>query len=198
MQYSLLTTAVAAAAAEGGPSTPIMPHTPELIWGLLMFGVIFLIVWKFAWPQLESIVAARADAIEGGMERAAKAEAEAAAAKKQYDDQLGEARSEAARIREHAKEQGAQIIAEMRTQAATEASRITETAHKQIEAERQQAMVQLRGEVGQISTDLASKIVGESLQDEVRQRGIVDRFLADLSEGAIQPEKLGASAEQGL
>lgn len=194
---SLQTQVVIAAAAETEERSPIMPHTPELVWGLLMFLVIFGIVWKIAWPRLEGIVEARQDAIEGGMQRAEKAEAEAADAKRQYEEQLGGARAEAAQIREHAKEQGAQIIAEMRDQAQAEASRITETAHKQIEAERQQAFVQLRGEVGQISTDLASKIVGESLEDETRQRGIVDRFLADLDSGAIAPEKLGASSEQG-
>ncbi|PZU42862.1 MAG: F0F1 ATP synthase subunit B [Arsenicicoccus sp.] len=183
------------AAEETEERSPILPHTPELVWGLLMFAVIFLVVWKVAWPRLEGVVAARQDAIEGGIERAEKAEAEAAAAKKKYEDQLGEARAEAAQVRERAKEQGAQIIAEMREQAQVEANRITETAHKQVEAERQQAYVQLRGEVGAISTALASKIVGESLEDEARQRGIVDRFLTDLESGAITPERLGSRGE---
>lgn len=188
-------TQVLAAAAETEERSPIMPHTPELVWGLLMFGVIFFIVRRFAWPRLEGIVAARRDAIEGGMERAERAEAEAAAAKKRYEDQLGDARAEAARIREHAKEQGAQIVAEMRTLAQTEAARITETAHKQVEAERQQALVQLRSQVGEISTNLASKIVGESLHDEVRQRGIVDRFLDELEAGSVRADTLDV-AEQ--
>lgn len=190
-----LQTLVVMAAEETEERSPILPHTPELVWGLLMFAVIFLVVWKVAWPRLEGVVAARQDAIEGGMERAEKAEAEAAAAKKKYEDQLGEARAEAAQVRERAKEQGAQIIAEMREQAQVEANRITETAHKQVEAERQQAYVQLRGEVGAISTALASKIVGESLEDEARQRGIVDRFLTDLESGAITPERLGSRGE---
>ncbi len=176
----------------GEDAIPILPYIPELIFGLIVFGILFWFVSKFIVPNLEKAYADRTSAIEGGMERAEKAEAEAAAAKKKYEEQLGEARAEAAQIRERAKEQGAQIIAEMREQASAEANRITETAHKQIEAERQQAMVQLRGEVGQISTALASKIVGESLDDEARQRGIVDRFLADLDSGAIAPEKLGA------
>ncbi|WP_010149161.1 F0F1 ATP synthase subunit B [Serinicoccus profundi] len=190
-----LQTLVVMAAEETEERSPILPHTPELVWGLLMFAVIFLVVWKVAWPRLEGVVAARQDAIEGGIERAEKAEAEAAAAKKKYEDQLGEARAEAAQVRERAKEQGAQIIAEMREQAQVEANRITETAHKQVEAERQQAYVQLRGEVGAISTALASKIVGESLEDEARQRGIVDRFLTDLESGAITPERLGSRGE---
>lgn len=190
-----LQTLVVMTAEETEERSPILPHTPELVWGLLMFAVIFLVVWKVAWPRLEGVVAARQDAIEGGIERAEKAEAEAAAAKKKYEDQLGEARAEAAQVRERAKEQGAQIIAEMREQAQVEANRITETAHKQVEAERQQAYVQLRGEVGAISTALASKIVGESLEDEARQRGIVDRFLTDLESGAITPERLGSRGE---
>lgn len=187
------------AAAQSGVSSypeyyasPIVPYLPELIFSIITFLIFWAFIAKVITPRLEKVYRERTDAIEGGMERAEQAEAEAAAAKRQYEDQLADARSEAARIREHAKEQGAQIIAEMRDQASAEAARITETAHKQIEAERQQAMVQLRGEVGRISTDLASKIVGESLQDETRQRGIVDRFLADLESGAIQAETLGA------
>ena len=114
--------------------------------------------------DLEQIYAERTAAIEGGMNKAEEAQAQAQAALEQYQAQLVEARAEASRIREDAKAQGAQIIAEMREQAAAEAGRITETAHKQIEAERQQAVVSLRGDVGRMSTDLASRIVGESLR----------------------------------
>ena len=117
-----------------------------------------------------------------------------AAALEQYQAQLREARTEAAKIRDEAKEQGSAIIAEMREQAQAEANRITETAHKQIDAERRQAVVSLRGEVGRLSTDLASRIVGESLHDEVRQKGLVERFLAELESGAIRPEKVGTDS----
>lgn len=176
-------------------ASPIVPYLPELIVSIVFFLIFLWFFTKVISPRLEKVYRERTDAIEGGMQRAEKAEAEAAAAKKQYEDQLGDARAEAARIREHAKEQGAQIIAEMREQANTEAARITETAHKQIAAERQQAMIALRGEVGRLSTDLASRIVGESLHEETRQRGIVDRFLADLDSGAISPAQVGSSGQ---
>lgn len=204
MEHTTIVAGVLKAATEdtqpmgaGADAVPILPYLPEFIFGLITFAILYLFVAKKIVPTLERVYAARTDSIEGRMQAAEQAQAEALAAKKQYEDQLGEARGEAARIREHAKEQGAQIIAEMREQAGAEATRITRAAHKQVEAERQQAMIQLRGEVGQISTDLASKIVGESLHDETRQRGIVDRFLADLESGAIAPEKLGAGSEQG-
>jgi len=179
-------------------SAPILPYLPELVFGLIVFLAFLWLVTKKVVPNLEKAHAERTAAIEGGMERAEKAQAEAEAALKEYKAQLAEARDEAGRIREEAKEQGAQIIAEMREQAQTESARITGTAQKQIEAERQQALVQLRGEVGRLSTDLASRIVGESLHDEARQRGIVDRFLDELESGESRPERVAAGQTEAV
>ncbi len=182
-----------AAADPEATAPPILPYPPELIFGFIAFLVIGWVVWKKVVPNLEKAYAERTEAIEGGMHQAEVAQQEAEAALKQYQDQLADARAEAARIREEAREQGAAIVAELRGQAQTEAARITDSAHKQIEAERQQAVVSLRSEVGRLSTDLAGRIVGESLEEETRQKGIVDRFLAELESGDVRPETVGAS-----
>ncbi len=173
---------------------PLLPHPAEMIVGLVAFGILYLVFAKYVVPALEKNYDERTAAIEGGMEEAEKAQAEAEAAKKKYEDQLASAQDEASAIREKAKEQGAQIVSEMRQQAKDEAARITATAHKQIEAERQQAMVSLRSEVGEISTNLASRIVGESLQDETRQSGVVERFLEELESSTADDAAVGASA----
>jgi F-type H+-transporting ATPase subunit b len=131
-------------------------------------------------PRFEKAFAERTDAIQGGMERAERAQREAEAALNQYKSQLADARGEAQSIREEARVQGAAIIEEMRAKAQEEASRITASAQAAIEAERQQAVNSLRNEVGALATELASKIVGEALDDQVRQSRIVDRFLSDL------------------
>ena len=170
--------------------TPILPLYGELIFGVIAFGILYSIIAKKVVPNLEKAYAARAAAIEGGMAQAEEAQAAADAAKAQYEAQLKEARTEATQIREDARVQGSQIVAEMRGQAQAEATRITEAAHRQIEADRTQAAASLRGEVGRLSTDLASKIVGESLHDETRQKGIVDRFLAELESGSLTPQKV--------
>jgi F-type H+-transporting ATPase subunit b len=194
--FTGITQVVGLAAAEDttGQRLPILPLMGELIFGLVAFAILYWVVAKMVVPNLEKAYAERTAAIEGGMQQAEEAQQQAQAALEQYQAQLTEARAEAARIREEAREQGALIVAEMRSQAQSEASRITEAAQKQIEAERQQAVVSLRSEVGRLSTDLASRIVGESLQEETRQKGIVDRFLAELEAGEIQPEKVGAAA----
>jgi len=161
---------------------PILPSWPELIIGAVAFLIVFGTLAKLLLPRIQKTLQERADQIEGGLERAEEAQAEAARVLEQYRQQLAEARHEAARLREEAREQGAQIIAEMRTEAQAEARRLTEAANAQIEAERQQALTSLRAEVGTLATDLASRIVGESLTDEARQSRVVDRFLEDLEQ----------------
>ncbi|AXG15402.1 F0F1 ATP synthase subunit B [Intrasporangium calvum] len=180
---------------EPSASLPILPYLPELVFGLIAFAIIYLVVQKVVVPNLEKAYAERTEAIQGGIQKAEEAQAQAQAALEQYQAQLTEARAEASRIREDAKAQGAQIIAEMREHAAAEAARLTDIAHKQIEAERQQAIVSLRHDVGRMSTELASRIVGESLHEETRQKGIVERFLTELESGDVVREKVGSKGE---
>jgi F-type H+-transporting ATPase subunit b len=159
---------------------PILPHPGELIVGLVFFAILYWVVAKKIVPRLEAVYQERAAAIEGGIEKAAKAQEEANAALAQYQENLAEARAEAVKIREQARAEGAQIIAELREQAQSEAARITAAGQQQIEAERQQAMIQLRTDVGRLATELAERIVGESLADEARQSRVIDRFLDEL------------------
>jgi F-type H+-transporting ATPase subunit b len=179
-----------------GTKPPIVPHPGEVIIGLIFFAIVYWAVAKYVVPQFEKMYAERTAAIEGGIEKAAEAQQEAAAALEQYKEQLATAKAEAGRIREDARAQGAQIIAEMREQAQAEAARITAAASQQIAAERQQAIVQLRTDVGALATDLASRIVGESLQDSARQSRVVDRFLDELeaSESAIAGRPSGQAS----
>ena len=169
-----------AATEEEGEPNPLLPHLSELIVGSVAFGLLLLFLsWK-VFPVFEKTFAERRDAIEGGMERAKTAEEEAKETLAQYREQLADARHEAARLRETAREQGAQIIVEMREQAQSESRRLVEQAHQQIEADKSAALNQLRTEVGTLATVLAGRIVGESLEDDARQRRVVDRFLDDL------------------
>ncbi len=166
--------------AAEGKINPLIPHTAELIVGAIAFTLLFLTLRKFVVPMFEKAYTDRTNAIQGGMERAEKAQLEAQRALVQYNDQLSKAREEAQTLREEARVQGAAIIEDLRAKAQDEAARITATAHASIEAERQQAIASLRNEVGTLAVELASKIVGEALDDQARQSRVVDRFLEDL------------------
>jgi F-type H+-transporting ATPase subunit b len=172
-------------------TNPLIPDPVEIVASVVFVIILTVIITKFVVPRFEATYAERTAAIQGGMEKAEKAQEEAEAALKQYQAQLAEARSEAAKIREDAKAQGTQIIAELREQAQAEAARIRQSAESQLEAERAQVMTQLRSEIGGLATTLAGRIVGESLDDDERARRTVDRFLADLE--SEEPTAAGRS-----
>jgi F-type H+-transporting ATPase subunit b len=167
-------------AAEEAGVSPLVPHTAELIVGFIAFSLLYLVLRKAVVPKFEKAFSDRTNAIQGGIERAEKAQLEAQRVLAQYNEQLSSAREEAQTLREEARVQGAAIVDELRAKAQEEASRITAAAHASIEAERQQAVTSLRNEVGALAVELASKIVGEALEDQARQSRIVDRFLDDL------------------
>ena len=130
--------AIISAATEGG-TNPLVPNPWEMLVVFAGFAVLMYIVVKYVVPMFEKTFAERAEAIEGGIAKAEKAQAEASAALEEYKQQLTEARTEANRIREEARAEGAQILAELKEKAAAESARITAQAHTQIESERQQA-----------------------------------------------------------
>lgn len=147
---------------------------------LIAFALMFAILAKYVVPPINRAMTARQEAIRQQFSDLEQAKQDANDAEAEFKAQIADARHEAARIREEAREQGAVIIAELREQAQAEANRIVEHAHTQIEADRKAAVASLRAEVGTLATTLAGRIVGESLEDEARQSRVVDRFLADL------------------
>jgi F-type H+-transporting ATPase subunit b len=168
--------------AEGheGEVNPLLPTLPDLVWGTLAFLIILvLFLWKIL-PRLNAMLDARSQAIEGSINSAEAAQAEAQAALEKYTAQLADARAEAARIRDQAREDGAAIVAEMREQASSEAARITSNAQAQIEMERLAALASLRSDVGSLALDLAGGVIGEKLSEDAQAQAVVDRFLAEL------------------
>ena len=160
---------------------------------LVAFAIMLFILGRYVIPPINRAMTARQNAIRQHFNDLEEAKADAKEAEERFREQITEARHEAAKIREEAREQGASIISEMRQQAREESDRILKAAHAQLEAERQQAVHQLRSEVGSMATALAERIVGESLDDEVRRSRIVERFLEELErEDDREPASEGA------
>ncbi|SEF26470.1 F-type H+-transporting ATPase subunit b [Amycolatopsis pretoriensis] len=166
-------------AAEEAPN-PIIPHIPEVILGLVAFLILLFVLKKYVVPRFEAAYEERAQMIEGGIEKAEKAQAEAEEALAKYRAQLQDARTEAAKIRDDARLEAEQIKAELRAEAEAESQRIVAQGQAQLQAQKAQIIAELRADMGRNAVELASRIVGESLEDEARRRGTVDRFLAEL------------------
>ncbi len=189
MGEHMISTALVQAAE--GDANPLFPNPWEAAVAGIGFLVLLFIVIKWIAPKFEQTYQNRIEAIEGGINQAEEAKAEAAALKAEYEKQLADSRTAAAALREEARAEAAQIVTEAQEKAAAEGARIREQAHAQIEADRAAAAASLRTDVGALATELASKIVGEALDDDARSQRVIDRFLADLdaeqqTQGAAQ------------
>jgi F-type H+-transporting ATPase subunit b len=161
-------------------SNPLLPAAPDIIWSSVIFVVLFIFFWRAILPRVQKMLDTRAELIEGGIAKAENAQAEAAVALEKYTEQLAEARAEAAKIRDQARQDGVKILNELKEQASAEAARVTANALVTIEAERQAALVSLRSEVGSLAIDLAAGVIGQSLSDDKNAANLVDQFLAEL------------------
>jgi F-type H+-transporting ATPase subunit b len=170
-----------AAETEEAPN-PLLPAWYDIVWSSVCFIIILFIFWRVALPRLKKMLDERSAAIEGNIAKADDAQRRAEAALAEYTAQLADARKEAGEIRDAARDDGKQIVAEAKDTATAEAARLAASAHAQIEAERQAALVSLRSEVGTLAIDLAGGVIGESLSDDKRAQAVVDRFLAELEE----------------
>jgi F-type H+-transporting ATPase subunit b len=167
---------------------PLSPSLSELIIGTISFLIVFAVLWRVLMPRIQQTMTERTDQIEGGLQRAEEAQAEAKQTLEQYQAQLAEARHEASRMRQDAQEEGARILAELRERGEAERQRLVAAAHDQIEADRVQAIQALRIEMGALAVELASRVIGEALDQDARQRRVVDRFLEELETEQVPSE----------
>lgn len=173
-------------------SNPLIPALGEVVIGTIAFAVLCAVLMKYAFPRAEAMYAERRDAIEGGLERAEKAQSQAQAALQQYRAQLAEARNDANKIREQAHEDARRIRDEIRRDAEAEREERKARFDDQLAAERAQAVGSLRREVGGIAMQLSERIVGREIERDGTQRQLVDDFIAGLeapataeSDGAV-------------
>lgn len=163
---------------------------------LIIFLVILFVISKYVVPFVNGKLAERQEAIRLEFKELEDARAKLEATEAEYRELIASARADAARQREEAREEGAQILADLRAQAQVESERIKQAAHQQIEAERSRTVEALRVEVGTLAVELAGRVVGEALADDARQRRVVERFLTDVESRAGEAAGSAAAGEQ--
>lgn len=179
MQLLLVIQALAVEEEAGG-SVSLLPDLPELIWGAVAFLLLFLVLKRFAFPSLNQALEERAANIQGRMEAAERERQHAEQTRRQYEEQLSDARGEANRIIEEARAQSERMRAEIIAKAEEEAAGIAARSREDVEAERGRLVQDLRGQVAALSVELAGKIVGREL-DEASHRSLVDQYINELS-----------------
>lgn len=158
----------------------MLPGPNEIAWGSAAFVVLLLAVWKFGVPAVKNMEKAREDRIRTDLEGAEKAKAEAEAEKAQYLAQIADAKNEAGRLIEEARQAAESVRADLIARAEQEANDIRARAQADIANQTNQAMAQLRTDVAALSIDLAGRIVERNLDTDTN-RQLVDSFIDQVS-----------------
>ncbi|MBP3537735.1 MAG: F0F1 ATP synthase subunit B [Muribaculaceae bacterium] len=154
--------------------------TPDfglVFWMFIAFGILFLILWKFAWPMILKSVDSRADLIDKGVEYAREAKAQLDNARSEAQTYLDDARRQQADILREADKMKTQIIEQARSAAQTEASKVMENAKLQIQQQQKEAQAQFRNQVSEFALEIAGKIVHNQMQDDKAQDQLVNSLL---------------------
>lgn len=166
-------------ACQEAPS-PIFPATDELVWGAISFVVLFFLLRKFAYPQIKQGMEARAERIRGDLQAAQTQREEAESVLAEYRAQLNDARAEAGRIIEEARQAADGLKRDQEARLQTELAELRERAVADIEAAKSQAMADLRGEVAQLAIGAAEVVVQRNL-DSATQTQLVDEYIAQVA-----------------
>jgi F-type H+-transporting ATPase subunit b len=157
----------------------VLPETNELIAGIVAFLIVFFFVWKWALPAINRTLEARQKAITGKLEDAERAKNEAENLRKDYEQQMADARSKGNALIEEARKSAEAMKADMIARARAEADGIVTKAREEAAEEKSRALGEARREVANLSIDLAERVVGKNLDRET-QLGLVDQYIAEL------------------
>lgn len=158
------------------------PDSGLIIWMFVAFAILFLILWKFAWPSIMKGIDSRANFIDQGVEYARDAKAQLDGAREQADELINQARKQQAEMLREADRMKSEIVEDARKAAQVEASKVMEQAKVSIAQARKEAEQSLKQEVGTIALEIAQKVVKNQLQDKKAQEQLVDSLMNQMAQ----------------
>lgn len=155
----------------------------EISWGtslysLVVFIILFLLLRRYAFGPILSIMQTRQEKVESELAEATKNREEAEKLLAEQREEMNNVRREAQGILERAKQTADKQASDLLAQARAEADRQLADAQKEIQREKELAVDALREQVGTLSVMLASKIIEKEL-DEAAQKALVDDFIRE-------------------
>ena len=161
---------------------PLLDFQPaEAIWILIIFSILLIVLYKFAWKNVLGGLKAREDRIRKDISDAEAARAKSEASLKEYNTQLATAEQKVREMIQAATTEAERISTQIKMQAQQESEAAKERATKDIETAKKQAIQEIYTEAANLSTSIAEKILRRNLNAD-DQRDLVSRSLEQLQE----------------
>jgi F-type H+-transporting ATPase subunit b len=160
---------------------PILPSVPELVWGISSFLIVFLLMWKYAFPSVKKGMDARTDRIRDSLSSAEQAKNDAQTILEDYQRQLADAKNEANRIIEESRQTAEALRRDLTARAEADAAEIRTRATADIEAAKERAMEELRGQLTDLTIELAERVVKRNIDRESNAR-LIDDYITSIGD----------------
>jgi F-type H+-transporting ATPase subunit b len=157
----------------------IIPLGVELYVNLVAFAVLFVLLWKFAFPPITKMLDQRAETIRESLEKSEETRVEAERLLDEYKVQMAEARLEAAKVIEQGRKVADTMKDEIMAKAKEEAVAVVAKAREEIQSEKRAAMAELQASVADLSVAVAAKVIGTSLSD-AEHRKLIESYVAEV------------------
>jgi F-type H+-transporting ATPase subunit b len=177
----------AAAEDQGGILTPA---GGLMVWTLIVFGIVLIVLYKFAYPLILGAVEAREQKIRELLAAAARDREEA---ERLLDEQRREheaLRAQAQEIFGEARASGERTREELLAQARRDVEEMIARARRDIASETERALDEVRRDTVDLAIAAAERLIHRNLDDEQNRRLVRD-FLG-------QVERHGASVPAGV
>lgn len=160
--------------------TPFQPSPGLAIWSLVIFGLFWWLMGKFAFTPIAKALEKRENDIQHALDSAKLAKEEMANMQSQNEALLAEARQERSKILQEAKEMGNSIVNDAKAKAKEEASKIVAHAKVDIENQRKAALTEAKNKVGVLAIDIAEKLLRRDLNSSTDHKAYVSSLVDDI------------------
>src|SRR5436190_20543610 len=153
---------------------PILPSKDEMIYGIGAFAVVFFFMWKYGYPVVKKAMDDRTERIRSNLDNADRVKAEAQTILDEYQRQLADARGEANRIIEAARQTADSLRRDLMTRAEAEVAELRQRSQDDIRAASERALAELRAAVADIAIGSAESVVKHSLDRQTNIQLVED------------------------
>ncbi len=158
----------------------ITPDFGLIFWQLLVFGILFFLLAKFAWKPIIQSLDEREQSIDDAIKLSEITRQEMAELKAGNEQLINSARADRDALIKQAKEAADAMISQAKLDAQTAAAQEIEKARVAFEQEKVAAVAAIRKEAASLSLDLAEKVLKNQLKDKSAQEKLVSEWIADV------------------
>jgi F-type H+-transporting ATPase subunit b len=153
---------------------------------LVIFGLVILVLGRFAWRPMLNALQAREKFIRESLDSARSDREKAEASLREYEEKLRQAREEASRMVEEGRRDAEAVRRRIEEEARTSAEQITERAKREIGVARDSALRDLHEQAADLAMTMARQVLKRQLSPEDHQQLVRDA-LGELEQRSSSP-----------